>query len=527
MRSIKSLIKKKPSPHSTIKDNTSEEIILPEDLTAKVKLLKPYLTKNQDIVSRSFVIEGAENLNAVVIYLEGIIDTAILNRDVLNPLLLYSNREQIENEGPKHLIDRISQTSLNIGQIKKLNTFSDLIQNIFDGLTILIFDGFSEVLALDIRGGEIRGITEPDTEKTLRGPREGFVESLIVNIALIRRKLRDPNLTVEKTIIGKRTRTDVAIIYIQDIASSDIVSNIKEKLSNIDIDGVLDTGYIEQLIEDNPFSFFPQFKSTERPDKTIAHLLEGKVLLMANGIPSALIVPSLFVQFLQAPEDYYERTFIGSFTRMLRYLAFFLAISLPAIYVALLSYQQQLIPFDLIVSLAESRKEVPFPVAVEALVLEIIIQLVMETGLRLPTSFGQTVGVVGGIILGQAAISARLASPAIVIITAVTTICTFAMSTPGMALSTRVLRLPMLLLASSFGIFGVTFGWLIILGHLSSLESLGIPYFSPFAPFRFADLKDSFYRTFLWKMKKRPVSIPSTNKKRQGTFKKKDNQNEN
>lgn len=501
--------------------NPPEKNKLPRELEGKMTQLRPHIEKNGDIISRPFFINGEENLQAAVIYIEGVIDTENLNKDILKPLMLQTSQEPLENKGIQHIIDHIYKTSLTVGQIKKIDTFPLLIQNIFDGLTIVMLDGYTEVLVIDIRGGENRAITEPETEKTIHGSREGFIENLVVNIALIRRKLRDPNLIVEKTIIGKRSRTDVALLYIEDIADPKIIADVKDKVNKIEIDGIIATSYIEQLIEDNPYSFFPQMQRTERPDKVVANLLEGKIVILVNGTPFALIVPSLFVQFLQATEDYYDRTYFGSFIRTLRYAAFFLAIFLPATYVALLSFQQELIPFDLIVSLAASRKEVPFPVAVEAILQEFIIQLVMESGVRLPTPLGQTVGVVGGIILGQAAISAKLASPAIVIVTSITTICTWAIPTPSMAHVSRILRLPLLLFASFFGLFGLSLGLLIILAHLVSLNSMGVPYFSPFAPTRFADLKDTFFRTFFWKMKNRPASIPVQDRQRQTNTKRK------
>lgn len=517
MKGFKGLFQRRQAVNSKTKIDSDENIKLPKDLDEKEELIKTFIIKSKDVVSRSFFIQGEKNLSAIAIYIEGVIDSDILNRDILKPLMIKTSIEQLETEGPKHLIERVYQATLTVGQVQKVSTLTELIQKIYDGFAVLLFDGFTEAFIIDIRLAQERTIEEPDTEKTLRGPREGFIESLVTNIAVIRRKIRDPNLVVEKTMVGKRTRTDVAILYIEDIVDPNIVSEVQKKLDNINIDGILTTGYIEQLMEDNPYSFFPQIKGTERPDKVAANLLEGKVAIIANGSPVVLIVPSLFVQFLQGPEDYYERTIIASLTRSLRYVAFFLAISLPPLYIALVSFEQELIPLKLVISLAEARKEVPFPAAIEALIMELIMQLMIETGLRLPNSIGQTVGVVGAIILGQGAISAKLASPAILIVMAVTTICNFVLPAYSMSLAVRLVRLPMLLLASVFGIFGFSIGWLIILAHLASLESMGVPYFAPFAPMRFKDLKDSFYRTFLWKMTYRPESIPNRNAKRQSS----------
>lgn len=491
------------------------EAMLPRALAQKMRLLRPYIEKNKDIKVRPFSLRGAPDIKAAAVFMEGVVDGKVLSEDVLKPMMLNSTGERLKKGGLPYLIDRIYETALTVGGVRKLDTFPEMVQGIFDGCTILIFDGLAAVLAVDIQDGERRAVEEPATERATRGSREGFVESLVVNIALVRRRLRDPNLVVEKMIIGKRTRTDVAVLYIEDIAAPELVDQLNERLERIDVDGILASGYIEQLIEEYPSSIFPQHWSTERPDRVVAELLEGRIAVITDGTPTTLIAPSLFVEFLQGPEDYYERTVVSSFNRAFRYLAFFLAISLPAIYIAFLSFQPELLPFNLMLSLAENRRQVPFPVVVEMLLQEVIIQFIFESGERLPAPLGQTVGVVGGIVLGQAAVTANLASPAVIIVIAITTISTFALPTYSMALATRVLRIPLIFLAAAFGSFGLSLGWLLILTHLIELESLGVPYFAPLGPMRFSDLKDTFYRTFLWKMDKRPESYPVQDRKRQ------------
>jgi spore germination protein KA len=450
----------------------------------------------------------------MAIYLEGVIEYARLNEDVLRPLM--SSTFDQEKEGVRDLLDLICGTFLTVGDVQSLKTRSALVNAIFDGLTVLIFDGLTEVLAIEIRGGLQRDPNEPTTERSLRGSKEGFVENIVTNIGMVRRRLRDPNLVVEKTIVGRRTRTDAAILYISDIADPGVVDEIRKRIDGIDIDGVTSVGYIEQLTEDSPNSIFPQYWTTERPDRIVIQLLEGRVGVMLNGTPFALCLPGSFTQFMRTPEDYYERTWVASFMRLFRYAAFFLAISLPAVYIALLSFQPELIPFKLVMSLAQSRKQVPFPPVVEMLLQEGIIQLIIEAGARLPTPLSQTIGVVAGIVLGQAAISANLASPVVIIVITVTTIATFSLPTFSMVQATRVLRIGMLLLAAAFGFYGFSFGWLLIMTHLCDLESVGVPYFAPFGPTRYADLKDSIFRTHLWKLKQRPVSVPGQDRWRMG-----------
>ncbi|MEN6325165.1 MAG: spore germination protein [Syntrophomonas sp.] len=513
------IIPRKPKPNEESPNKSVKNIPdtkLPAALAEKVEILKPYIEKSHDIITHSFYLEGNPHLEAMAVYMNQVIDIEVLNLHILKPLILNCDREGVLGSGSNALIETIQKASITASRISRIDNLSSLVQKIFDGVSIVMIDGLDEVLAIDIHGGKYRNIDVPPAEQTMRGSREGFVERVDVNIALIRRRLRDPNLVVEKTLVGRRTRTEVAFLYIEDIADPQIVEKVKERVAQMDIDGIVASGYVEQFIEDDPSSLFPQVYTSERPDKLVPFLLEGRVVIIVDNTPLALAVPALFVQFLQAPEDYYERTLFSSYIRLMRYAAWIVAVSLPASYIALLSYQPELLPYDLLISFSKARVAVPFPVVFEALLMEIIIQMVVEAGLRLPQQIGQTVGVVSGIILGQAAISAKIASPIVILIISVSVICTYALPSSSLVLSTRVMRLPMMLLAASFGLFGLSFGSIIFLTHLVSLESMGVPYFAPLAPTRFADLKDTLIRTFMWKMNKRPVSIPSQNPQRQG-----------
>ncbi|SHG90153.1 spore germination protein [Thermosyntropha lipolytica DSM 11003] len=495
-------------------DMGADDVKLPSRLEEKIDLLKPCLAKNDDIVGRPFYLKGDPGLKAYVVHLEGIVDNISLQQDILRSLMFYARGEDCKEKGLEYIVDHIYRNCLTVTQIQKIGNFSEVIRAVFDGFVVLFFDGISAALSIDIRKVDRRNVEEPVLERALRGSKEGFVENIVVNTALIRRRLKDPNLVVKKFTVGKRTRTDVSLLYVEDIADPEIVRNVSEKLDNIYMDGILGTSYLEQLIEDHHYTPFPQFKTTERPDKAVMELLEGKIIVLADGSPDALIIPSLFVSFLQASEDYVERPIISFYHRFYRYLAFFLAVSLPALYIALLSFNPELVPVQLLISLAQGRDKVPFPVVLEVIIQEIIIQLVIETGLRLPTPMGQTVGVVAGIVLGQAAIAAGLASPAIIIIVAITTISTFAIPNSTMVLASRLVRVFMILMAAAFGMFGFSIGWFLLLVHLISLESMGVPYMAPYAPMRYPDFKDAVYRTFISQMLKRPVSIPVQDKVR-------------
>ncbi len=488
------------------------DIMLPVNLKDQMQLLSPYINQSTDIMTRLFEIEGKNPIQVQAVFIDGVIDDNTLNQHILKPLML-NCRKCLPNT---HLVDGVSRELITVGKLARYDRLDLLVQSIYDGRLVLLFDTSSEFLAIDIQGGPLRALEEPNSEKTLRGSREGFIENVDVNVSLIRRRLHDHRLVVKKTAIGQRTRTSVAILYIQDVADPNIVAEVFRRIDSIQTDGILATGYIEQFVEDDPYSLFPQVWNTERPDKMVAALLEGRVGIIANGTPLALTVPALFLQFLQASEDYYERTFVSSYIRFLRFIAFFISISLPALYISLLSFQPELLPIDILLELARARKQVPYPVLVEIILQELIIQIIIESGIRLPGTVGQTIGIVGGIIMGQAAISANLATPAVIIVIAVTTTSTFAMASNSLALTSRVLRLPLIVMASVFGIFGFSIGILIIIAHLASLESFGVPYFAPFAPARYADWKDSIFRTFLWKMNKRPVSIPIQDQVRQG-----------
>lgn len=482
---------------------------MPDSLKDKNEMLAPYLDKNEDINKRDFTLGVALKIPARAIYLNQIVDKEVFNRHVLEPLMKYPMPAQ---DGlPPALIDILVSSGPSVGQVKTAQNLKEIIHYIFDGLLIVLVDGFQEALVVDIHGGEFRTVDEPPGERTSRGPREGFVENLDINISMIRRRLRDPHLVVTKTLIGRRTRTPVAIMYIEDIASPDVVNNLRQRIDAIDVDGILASGYIEQFLEKSPWSFFPQFWSSERPDRLAAKLMEGRVVVIVHGTPLAFSVPTLAMEFFQASEDYYERTIIGSFTRFMRFLAFFLAISLPSIYISLFSFHPELVPFKLLLPVAQARSQVPFPVLIEVIIQELIIQLTIESGLRLPGAIGQTVGVVAGIILGQAAIAAKLASPAVIIVISVTTIATFVMPSSGMLLASRILRLPLILICGAFGIYGFSLAWLFIVIHVCSLEDFQTPYYAPFAPLRLQDLKDAAIRAPLWMMNKRPRSLPISN----------------
>ena len=514
--------KKDKKSNTTEYENTDTkdagQIKLPINLQDKLDILKPYKDRNFDMVVRPLEIKDKQrSTQAAVVYIDNITDKNVLHQDVLKPLSMLAAED---TTGYKNLIEYVYKNTLTAGDIVCADGIPELVHAVFDGFTVLMIDGYAEILIIKINNGHSRAIEEPLLDRSISGPREGFVESLAVNISLIRHKLRDPNLAVEKKVLGRRTRSNIAVLYIKDIASKDIVSEVFKRLDEIDVDGILSVGQLVQYFDDNPYSFFQLNRQTERVDIVVANLLEGRVAVMSDQSPLVAMYPTLFIETLQAAEDYYQKAQYGTFMRLLRILAFIISVSLPAFYISLISFRQELIPFDLIIPLIESRKDVPFPAVVEVLLLEFMVQIIIEAGLRMPGNLSQTVGIVAGIILGQAMIAAKLASPAAIILIAITTISTFVIPNICLSMATRLIRIFFLITSSVFGLYGFSFGWFLILTHLTSQESMGVPYFSPFAPTRYADLKDSFYRSNIWNFKNRPVSIPVQDRKRQGNNRK-------
>ncbi|HYF82201.1 MAG TPA: spore germination protein [Clostridia bacterium] len=512
--------KVKPQKYKTIKQIATTARLRPDNsgkaaapaLDAE-EWFRRELAGNGDIVFRDLMIGGSEDLEAVLIYTYGSIDKNTLNVNIIKPLMNFKDKAG-KDSGSSSFVKRLMDSCLTVGTIKALKDKNLAKDEMFQGRVILLLNNIDQIIILEVAGVKARQVTEPENERTLRGSKEGFIEDLWNNVAVIRKTLPDPTLKVEVSKVGRRTKTDLAVLYVGGLADAKLVKEVKSRIKKIDIDGVLANGYIEAFIEDNPYSPFPQTQGTEKPDKVVAALLEGRIAVVLDRTPYVLLVPAQLIQFFQAPEDYYERTYIGTYIRILRAIAFLVTTSAAPAYIALTSFHPELVPLELLLNIAELRKKVPFPPVIEALIMEFVIESLREAGLRLPTAVATTLGVVGGIILGDAAVRSNLVSPAMIIVITITIICNFIIPNYSMSLVIRLLRLFLILAAASFGAFGITLGWLIIIIHLCSLESFGVPYFAPIAPTRFKDLKDLYIRVPIWAMKERPVSIPGYNKKR-------------
>lgn len=405
---------------------------------------------------------------------------------------------------------------LSISDIKEVQNLNDLSSKILMGSTALFIDGSSSVFVLGTAKGKTRSIEEPITETLVRGPRIGFTEMLSDNTAILRQHGENDSLSFSKFQVGKRGKKELVVAYIKDIANPDLVQEIKNRIQKIDIDYLPENGYIEQLIEDNYLSVFPQVQNTERPDRVISALMEGRVAILLDGTPFALIVPVTFSMLLQSPEDYYERWIPGTLSRLLRHLTAFIALLVPSLYISFISFQPGLIPTKLAISISGTREGVPFPALLEVLIMEISIEILREAGLRLPKPIGPAIGIVGGLIIGEAAVNAGIISPIMVIAVAITAISSFTIPQYSAGITLRILRFVAMFFAGIFGLYGVILFFLFLCSHLVILKSFGVPYASPAVPYRLSDWKDFIVRVPLMLMKRRPKLTKAKDSTRKG-----------
>lgn len=480
--------------------------IIHEKIEPNLTTLKSIFGKSDDSIFREFKIGIKKQTKAFVCFIDGLGDKKLIDEYVIKPLMVDIHiKDPDERLFNCDLFTRIKEYILSAVEIRETKSFDNVLGAVLSGDTVLFIDGFNTVLIISTKGGQTRNVEEPNTEVAVRGPREGFTETLRVNTALLRRKIKNPNLVFESFKLGKQTNTEISIAYIDGIANKKIIDEVKNRLNRIDTDSILESGYIEQFIEDNPLSPFSTVGNSERPDKVAAKLLEGRVAILCNGTPFVLTVPHLFIETIQVNEDYYSRPYLSSFVRILRLLAFFITLLMPALYVALETFHQEMIPTVLLVTAAASREGIPFPSFVETLIMLIIFELLRESGVRLPRQVGQAVSIVGALVIGEAAVQAGIISAPMVIIGALTGITSFIV--PALLDSVIFFRFFLLFLSAAFGLYGIALGLIIMIAHMCSLRSLGAPYLAPIAPTIWKDLKDSFIRVPIWLMKSRPKSI--------------------
>ncbi|WP_434297286.1 spore germination protein [Clostridium sporogenes] len=484
------------------------------NLKENLDLINDRIGKNNIIVTKSLLIGNEEQLEGAIIYINGLASKDIIDRDVLHPLMLHI-KENLKDK--PNIMEYISKKYITMSNTKIEKDINNILSSLKRGQTALLLENSDEAIIIDTSSGDYRSISEPTNESSIRGSREGFIEKLETNTSIIKRRIRDENLVIENMVLGRRTQRDLAIIYIDNIVDKNVLQELKYKLSSIDVDSVSLMGYIQQYIENDAYSIFPQSRTTERPDIVEGNLMEGRIAVMLEGTPMVLLTPSIFIEFFQAIEDYTQRTIVSSFTRILRALSVIIVITFPSIYLTLIKFNAELIPIKFVNTIIQSRSNIPLTPFMEILSMEIIVEFLREGGLRLPPKVNQTLSVVGGIIIGQAAIKAGIVSSSTLLIIGISIIAAFLTPNYDMSLAVRFIRFPMLILSNYLGLLGLTAGFFFLLVHICSLESLGVPYFS----FHNEEYKDIFIRSPLWTMNKRPDSIPNNNPIRQTDFRKK------
>ncbi|MED4015898.1 spore germination protein [Sutcliffiella cohnii] len=484
-----------------VTDETSE---LYKDLTSNIEKIKQLLGKSNDITFRELTITQKPFTQGTAVFINNIVDEQIVNEHVLEAIIQYPFEKELEKE---NLFSILEKETLSVLDVNVLNRWDDIANEIVSGHTVLFVNGINEVVSCKTNGGNYRSIEEPSTEVTVRGPKEGFVESLPINISLVRRKIKSPDLQVEKKKLGKITKTNIAVLYVKSVANEKIVQEVMARLNRIEIDSILSSANIEELVQDGTFTPFPTVFNTERPDIVSSELMEGRVAIIVEGTPFVLIVPTSFPQFFKSAEDYYQRFDIASLIRILRYIAFTISLLGPSIYIALITFHQDLIPTTLLINLAAQREGIPFPALIEAFIMELTFEVLREAGIRMPRAIGQAVSIVGALVIGQAAVQAGIVSASMVIVVALTGIASFTTPSYNLAIAARMLRFFMMLVAATFGLYGVMMGIIVIVAHICSLRSFGVPYLYPIAPFSLTGQADGLIRAPLWWMKNRPHLI--------------------
>ncbi|MCU7744524.1 spore germination protein [Priestia sp. YIM B13446] len=515
---------KKIGNHAHEKESKQESIHqdspnhITDHLALTLKVVKNEIGHNSDVHFREFII-GRTGIQAAIIFVEGLSDKDLIEKHILSSLMAdFSKEYQQDQLYVKGSLSKqfIKSQVLSISDVEEVHPIKEVISKVLTGSTALLIDGLSLALILGTSKVKTRTIEEPVSEALVRGPRIGFTESLSDNTSLLRGSGDIENLSLVKFQVGKRSKKDLVVAYIKEVVNPELVEEVEKRIKKIDLDNVPESGYVEQLIEDNYLSPFPQVQNTERPDRVIAALMEGRVAILLDGTPFALIAPVTFSMMLQSPEDYYERWIPGTFIRFLRYIAVVLSLFTPALYIAFISFHPGLIPTKLAISIIGSRSGVPFPALIEALFMELSIEILREAGLRLPKPIGPAMGIVGGLIIGEAAVQAGIVSPILVIVVALTAISSFSIPQYSVGITLRILRFVAMLCAAILGLYGVILFFLFMMSHLVKLKSFGVPYMSPAVPYRLSEWKDLVVRMPLMMMKRRPKMMHTKDPLRKG-----------
>ena len=487
-----------------------------------------------DVIIREFSLL-AQNIEykAFVMYIDGMVDSPVINEFILSPLMMrnranifddkqkkFVSEKKIDNvtlknfkkSKEKNLVDFIYNSLIPQNSVDKVTDFSDVYSAINMGNCMLFVDSLDTAFNLDVKGFKQRNIDSPRNEVVVRGSQEAFVENIRTNTSMIRRLVNNENLVMETLTVGQITKTQVSIGYIKSLANEDLVAEVRYRINNLSVDYLISSGQLEQLIQDSPESLFPQMVATERPDKVSNFLLEGRVIIIVNGSPYVLVAPGVFVDFITSPEDLNLKYQFSNMQKLIRLLAIFLSLLLPGMYIAITNYHQELIPTELLFTIAAARESVPFPTFVEILLMEISFELIREAGLRVPTPLGSTIGIVGALILGEAAVSASLVSPVLIIIIAITGICSFSIPDFSLNFTFRIYRFIYIILGYVAGFLGISVVLFIQLVIMCKLKSFGSPYINPYILNKNKRSISSYFIPPIWKRERTSVFLHAQKK---------------
>lgn len=470
-----------------------------ENIKENIKAYQQIYKDCSDIKMREMMLGRKKNIRCFLAYIEVAVSNILMETTALGRLLSY-----LEQAPGEEIVEILDKNALGIADVTPFETMEEAAQGMLTGDAILFVDGYPKALKISDKGYPNMGVTEADSEKVIRGSNEGFADSIKVNTALIRKRVRSTKVKVKEMRPGVRSHTNVNLVYMEDLAYPEIIAEVEKRLNRYEIDGVLDSGVIEQLAEEKWYSPFPQFQTTQRPDRAAMAILEGRVVVLSDNSPVALILPTDYNSFIKTSDDYYNRWEVATFGRLLRYIASFFAMTFPGLYLAVTNFHTQVLPTTLLLSFQAARQGVPFPAVFEVLLMEISFELLREAGVRLPGAMGNTIGIVGGLIIGQAAVEANLVSPIVVIIVAFTALCSFAIPNEEFAFSFRILKFVFIAVCAWLGYFGFLISLLMVLIHLSHLTSFGIPYLMPFVGPELTGYEDQ--RDFLWRFPLRRIT---------------------
>lgn len=503
-----------------LKDEENKDTVkiqINKEMSKNLDIINEKMQGSVDLILRQFELGEKRDRKLAVSYIDGMVNRDLIDQRIMQPLMFFGRNIPPKIESVEGLYAFIKNNSITTADLKEIYFIEDALEDILIGETVLFVDGEDKAFMISTRGWPNRGIQPPNIESVIRGPSDAFTETIRMNTALIRRRIRDSRLKINQLRVGRRSLTDIAVVYIDDIVNKNVLKEVKERLSKIDIDAVIESGYIEQLIEDNSNTVFPQIQNTQRPDEAVAAILEGRVVIIVDNTPFVLIVPGTLNSLFQVAEDYYDRWPVVSLIRMLRLLAFCVAIGLPGLYIAVISYHPDFIPVSFLLSIASTRANVPFPAFLEAIFMELTIETLREAGERLPSPIGQVMGIVGGLVIGQAAVAANIVSPIMVIIVAFTAISSFVIPNYNLTIGIRVVKFLLIFAAAVLGFYGFVLGVFVLLIHLVSLKSFGVPYLTPFVALEKGDLKDTVIRAPLKAMQKRSSLVYANRRKIQYT----------